>query len=98
MVLTQAAIPVVMLGTFALMRLFGRARLASGGTALAGFGLIFVGIGLLQGRSYLAWVMSDFLPMRDEGWMILTRRLAACFGLLALARLRTGDAWGARAR
>lgn len=40
------AYPIVLGG--ALLRLFGRASLASGGTALAGFGLIFIGIGLLQ--------------------------------------------------
>ncbi|MEL6644446.1 MAG: inner membrane-spanning protein YciB [Pseudomonadota bacterium] len=57
-----------------------------------------LGIGLLQGRSYLAWVMSEFLPMRDEGWMILTRRLAACFALLAIGnefvwRTMSTDTW-----
>ncbi|MEM9427857.1 MAG: inner membrane-spanning protein YciB [Pseudomonadota bacterium] len=57
-----------------------------------------LGIGLLQGRSYLAWVMSEFLPMRDEGWMILTRRLAACFAGLAVAneivwRTLSTDTW-----
>ncbi len=40
------AYPLVLGG--ALLRLFGRAKLASGGTALAGFGMIFIGIGLLQ--------------------------------------------------
>jgi len=40
------AYPMVLGG--ALLRLFGRAKLASGGTALAGFGMIFIGIGLLQ--------------------------------------------------
>jgi intracellular septation protein len=57
-----------------------------------------LGIGLLQGRSYLAWVMSEFLPMQHEGWMILTRRLAACFAALAVAnevvwRTMSTDAW-----
>ncbi|MEO1238996.1 MAG: septation protein IspZ, partial [Pseudomonadota bacterium] len=55
-------------------------------------------IGLLKGRSYLAWVMSEFLPLRDEGWMILTRRLAAFFACLAVAneviwRTMSTDAW-----
>lgn len=44
-----------------------------------------LGIGLLQGRSYLQWVMSDMLPMMQEGWMILTRRLALMFAGLAVA-------------
>jgi intracellular septation protein len=57
-----------------------------------------LGIGLLQGRSYLAWVMSEFLPMQHEGWMILTRRLAALFAGLAVAnevvwRTMSTDAW-----
>lgn len=57
-----------------------------------------LGVGLLQGRSYLAWVMAEMLPMRDEGWMILTRRLTACFALLALGnevvwRTMSTDTW-----
>ena len=57
-----------------------------------------LGIGLLQGRSYLAWVMSEFLPMMQEGWMILTRRLAAMFAALAVGneviwRTMSTDAW-----
>jgi len=40
------SLPLILLG--ALARLFGRGRLASGGTALAGFGLIFLGISFLQ--------------------------------------------------
>ncbi len=57
-----------------------------------------LGIGLLQGRSYLAWVMSEFLPMTHEGWMILTRRLTAAFAGLAIAnevvwRTMSTDTW-----
>lgn len=57
-----------------------------------------LGIGLLQGRSYLAWVMAEFLPMTDEGWMKLTRRLTAFFAGLAIAneivwRTMSTDAW-----
>jgi len=44
-----------------------------------------LGIGLLQGRSYMQWVMGEFLPMKQEGWMILTRRLTAMFAALAVA-------------
>ena len=59
---------------------------------------LILGIGLLQGRSYLAWVMSEFLPMQHEGWMILTRRLTACFAGLAVAneviwRTMSTDTW-----
>jgi len=42
-------------------------------------------IGLWRGKSLLQWVMSDALPMKTEGWMILTRRLALMFAALALA-------------
>ena len=67
-------------------------------TIVYGVFAAILGIGLLQGRSYLAWVMSEFLPMRDEGWMILTRRLTACFAGLAVAnevvwRTMSTDAW-----
>jgi intracellular septation protein len=44
-----------------------------------------LGVGLLWGRSTLEWVMGELLPMRHEGWMILTRRLAALFLALAVA-------------
>lgn len=57
-----------------------------------------LGIGLLQGRSYLAFILNEMLPMRDEGWMILTRRLCAAFALLAVAnefvwRTMSTDLW-----
>jgi intracellular septation protein len=42
-----------------------------------------LGVGLLQGRSYLAYVLHEMMPMQETGWMILTRRL--CFGFAALA-------------
>ena len=57
-----------------------------------------LGIGLLRGQSYLQYVMEEFLPMRQEGWMIFTRRL--CFMFLALAvanefiwRTQSTDLW-----
>jgi intracellular septation protein len=67
-------------------------------TIVYGIFAALLGIGLLQGRSYLAWVMSEFLPMREEGWMILTRRLTACFTALAIGneivwRTMSTDAW-----
>lgn len=57
-----------------------------------------LGIGLLRGRSYLRYIMEDFLPMQDAGWMILTRRLTVMFGALALAneliwRTQTTELW-----
>ena len=57
-------------------------------TLVYGLFAVILGIGLAQGRSSLAWVMSEFLPMTEEGWMKLTWRLAAFFaGLAALNEL-----------
>ncbi len=44
-----------------------------------------LGFGLLRGRSYLEWVMGEFLPMKPEGWMILTKRITVMFIALAIA-------------
>ena len=57
-----------------------------------------LGIGLLRGKSWLRFVMKDFIPMQREGWMILTRRLCAAFAALAVAnevvwRTMSTDAW-----
>lgn len=57
-----------------------------------------LGFGLMRGQSYLSGVMGDALPMRPEGWMILTRRMALFFVALALAneavwRLTDTDTW-----
>ena len=59
---------------------------------------VILGIGLLQGRSYLEWVIGSFLPMRQEGWIKLTRRLALMFLALAIAnemiwRTQTTELW-----
>ena len=54
-------------------------------TIVYGFFALLLGIGLLRGRSYLQWIMGEFLPMRPDGWMILTRRLTAMFVALAVA-------------
>lgn len=63
--------------------------------------LLFAGIlwfGLWRGKSYLQYVMSEALPLKPEGWMILTRRLAWFFLALAVAneavwRSMSTDAW-----
>ena len=44
-----------------------------------------LGVGLLQGKSYLRLVLGEALPMQDAGWMILTRRMALFFLVLAVA-------------
>ena len=43
-----------------------------------------LGIGLVQGKSYLAYVMAEMIPMHDAGWMILTRRLFVFFIALGI--------------
>lgn len=63
--------------------------------------LIFAGVlgfGLLRGQSYLQFVMDGMMPLKDEGWMILTKRLCLFFAGLALAnelvwRTMSTDAW-----
>ena len=59
---------------------------------------LLLGIGLLRGQSWLAYVLNDAMPMRNEGWMILTRRLCAMFAGLAIAnevvwRTMSTDTW-----
>ncbi|MCL4065730.1 septation protein IspZ [Pseudomonas sp. GX19020] len=44
-----------------------------------------LGVGLLRRQSWLEWVLGSALPMQHEGWMILTRRLALVFLVLAVA-------------
>lgn len=57
-----------------------------------------LGWGLMRGQSYMQLVMDEALPMRHEGWMILTRRMALFFAALAVAnelvwRLMSTEAW-----
>jgi len=57
-----------------------------------------LGFGLLRGKSYLKVVMEEVLPMKQEGWMILTKRLCGFFlGLAVLNeviwRTQTTDNW-----
>lgn len=54
--------------------------------------------GLLRGKSYLQLVMDEVLPMLQEGWMILTRRVAGFFAALAIVneavwRTMSTDVW-----
>ncbi|MBY6066922.1 septation protein IspZ [Leisingera aquaemixtae] len=44
-----------------------------------------LGIGLMRGQSWLKVVMEELMPLKQEGWMILTRRLCAFFFGLAVA-------------
>ena len=53
-------------------------------TIVYGFLALILAVGLLRGRSWLEFVMADAMPMRHEGWMILTRRLTLAFLVLAV--------------
>ncbi|QDI76392.1 inner membrane-spanning protein YciB [Leisingera aquaemixtae] len=44
-----------------------------------------LGLGLMRGQSWLKVVMEELMPLKQEGWMILTRRLCAFFFGLAVA-------------
>ena len=43
-----------------------------------------LGLGLLRGQSWLKMVMGEHLPMEEEGWMILTRRIIGFFLAMAV--------------
>ncbi|MEW9919017.1 inner membrane-spanning protein YciB [Marimonas sp. MJW-29] len=67
-------------------------------TIVYAFFAVILGIGLLRRQSYLAYVMGEMIPMRHEGWMLLTRRLTLFFLALAVAnevvwRTMSTDAW-----
>lgn len=53
-------------------------------TIVYGTFAVILGIGLMRGKSLLQWVMAEALPMKQEGWMILTRRLTVMFAALAV--------------
>lgn len=63
--------------------------------------LLFAGVlgaGLLRGQSYLRYVMEEVVPLDHDGWMKLTRRLAAFFFGLAILnefvwRTMSTEAW-----
>jgi intracellular septation protein len=63
--------------------------------------LLFAGVlgfGLTRGKSYLALVMDEAMPLKHEGWMILTRRLVGFFAALAVVneviwRTMSDQAW-----
>jgi intracellular septation protein len=57
-----------------------------------------LGFGLLRGRSYLKYVMEEMMPLDDEGWMKLTKRLAIFFAALGILneliwRTQTTEIW-----
>lgn len=67
-------------------------------TIVYAFFAAILSVGLIRGQSYLAYVMSEMIPLKPEGWMLLTRRLTVFFLALAVAnevvwRTMSTDAW-----
>jgi intracellular septation protein len=67
-------------------------------TLVYGLFALLLGIGLLRGESWLKALLGEMVPMRDEGWMMLTRRLCGMFAALAIGneiiwRTMSTDAW-----
>ncbi|WP_457646751.1 inner membrane-spanning protein YciB [Profundibacter sp.] len=57
-----------------------------------------LGFGLMRGKSYLQLVMDEAMPLKHEGWMILTKRITLFFLALAVTnevvwRTMSTDAW-----
>jgi intracellular septation protein len=57
-----------------------------------------LGFGVIRGKSYLRSVMEEMMPLQQEGWMKLTKRLALFFLSLAITnevvwRTMSTDAW-----
>jgi intracellular septation protein len=57
-----------------------------------------LGYGLWRGQSYLQYVMEGVMPLTDQGWMILTRRMMVFFlGLAvlneAIWRTQSEETW-----
>lgn len=67
-------------------------------TLVYGTFALLLGIGLARGQSWLQWVLGAALPMRQEGWLKLTRRLLVMFAALAIAneliwRTQSNETW-----
>jgi intracellular septation protein len=67
-------------------------------TIVNGIFALILGFGLLQGRSYLKYLMGEVMPLDDEGWMIFTRRWVMFFIFLAILneviwRTQSTDFW-----
>lgn len=54
-------------------------------TIVYGLFAALLGIGLWRGQSWLELFMGEMVPMEQVGWMILTKRLAMMFAVLAVA-------------
>ena len=57
-----------------------------------------IAVGLLQGKSYLQSILGSSVPMKDEGWMIISRRIMIFFFSLAtlneiIWRTQSSEVW-----
>ncbi|MEO0820961.1 MAG: septation protein A [Pseudomonadota bacterium] len=67
-------------------------------TIVNGLFAFILGVGLVQGRSYIRYLMAEALPLDEEGWMIFTRRWCGFFVFMALLneavwRTQTTEFW-----
>jgi intracellular septation protein len=76
---------IIVVAMFLLTWLFGdetfvkmKATIVNGAFAL------ILGIGLLQGRSFLKYLMGELIPLDDEGWIKFTRAWVMFFIFLAI--------------
>ncbi|MEM6678971.1 MAG: septation protein A [Pseudomonadota bacterium] len=53
-------------------------------TIVNGLFALALGVGLLQGRSYIRYLMAEALQMDDRGWMLFTQRWCGFFIFMAL--------------
>jgi intracellular septation protein len=53
-----------------------------------------LGFGLLRGQIYLKYLMDELIPMRDEGWMVFTRRFIVFYACLAVLNEVVWRGWG----
>lgn len=53
-------------------------------TIVNGIFAMILFVGLVQGRSYLKYLLGDTVPLTDHGWMVFTKRWAGFFIFLAI--------------
>ncbi len=82
------ALPIVCIG--ALLRLLGKERIASAGLVMAGFGLIFFGIDVLQSGMKTLSGYIDLSGFADTG--IFNRLLLVCVGILMTVIMQASSA------
>ncbi len=67
-------------------------------TVVNGLFALILAFGLLQGRSYLKYLLGETMPIDDRGWMIFTWRWAGFFVFLAILnevvwRTQSDEVW-----